>query len=368
MNRLKILLIGCLTITSQIVAQNLVMQNDIVEQQFGKQILYKDSNNNLLNGYYKIADNRGNFIDAHFKNGTKEGIQTNYDYKERKLSEKSFKNGKTHGKYKRFHQNGQVNVQGEFVNGNQEGKWEYFNDKGEIEVREFYKSGKAEGKWWKKVRTNSNIASFITENYKNGEHYGRSEQKDADGKIEWERKYTNDGSYWHKSYYSNGKPEIEKNLKDYKLDGVQKTWNQNGILLSMKTFSKDQIQQEIYYYKNGHKDQVHNYSYGKKEDLFERYTEKGIKLEVGYYKHGFKTGVWKNFDSETGRLITERTYENNVLNGIYKSYNEANKVSTEGSYKNGEQDGIWKHYNLAGKLIQETEYQIGKEISEKKYK
>ncbi|PIE85947.1 MAG: hypothetical protein CSA05_02990 [Bacteroidia bacterium] len=205
MKKLIILAIGYCLITSYVFAQNLLTQSDVKEQKFGKLILYKDNSNNLLNGHYRISDTRGNFIDVHFNDGKKNGTQTDYDYKERKLCEKSFKNGKTHGKYQRYHQNGKLSVEGEFVNGLQEGKWKYYDDKGELKVREFYKAGKADGKWWAKGKSTNNAIVYITENYKNGEHHGRSEQKNDDGKIDWEREYTNDGSYRHRGYYPNGK-------------------------------------------------------------------------------------------------------------------------------------------------------------------
>ncbi len=392
MKRITILTIVCLLITSQFFAQKLVMESDIKQQQFGTQILYKDKNDNLLNGHYKIADRRGNFIDVRFKKGKKEGKQTNYDYKERILSEKFFKNGKVHGKYKRYSQNGQVNTQGNFANGEEDGKWEYFNDKGELKTLENYKNGKAHGKWWKKVRTNHNTDEYIdfgwfsiqlpsaseiqstvtnsviTENYKNGQHFGKSEQKNEDGTIEWEKDYTDDINYTCKQYYANGKLAVEKTIKDNMLEGKLKRYNENEVLLLEVDFKKDQIQKGVAYYLNGNKKEVRHFAYGKQNGHFEKYSDEGIKLQEGDYKDDFKTGVWKKYDSKDGRLLSESTYKNNILNGLYKSYNEAARVDWEGNYKNGEKDGIWKRYNLAGKLKQETEYKLGREISNKDYK
>lgn len=392
MKKLIILAVGCLLITSQIFAQNLVMENDIQQQRFGKQILYKDNNNNPLNGHYKIADSRGNFIDIHFEKGKKVGKQTDYDYKERKLCEKFFKDGKTHGEYKRFHQNGKVSVAGEFANGEEEGKWEYFDDKGEVKTRESYKNGKADGQWWKKTKTYHNTDeyidygwfsiqlpsdteinnvitnSFITENYKNGQHYGKSEQKNEDGTVEWEKDYVDNATYRHKKYYSNGKLASERSIKDNKLDGTFKRYNENGVLLLEINFKQDQMLSGIAYYLNGNKKEIRNFSFGKQNGLFQQYSDKGILLVEGNYKDNFKTGIWKTYDEDDGRLIAESTYVNNILNGLFKDYNEANRVNWRGYYKNGEKDGVWEKYNLAGKITQETEYKLGREISTKNYK
>ncbi|PIE85948.1 MAG: hypothetical protein CSA05_02995 [Bacteroidia bacterium] len=93
-----------------------------------------------------------------------------------------------------------------------------------------------------------------------------------------------------------------------------------------------------------------------------------VIILTGNYENDFKTGVWKTFDEDDGHLIAEHTYENSILNGAYKSYNEAKRINWQGNYKNGEKDGIWKRYNLAGELIQEIDYQLGREISNKIYK
>ncbi len=102
----NILLAVILLINSSLFAQNVVTKNEVTSQKIGKETLYKNKDGKKLEGYYKISDRRGNFIDVHFKKGKKVGKQIDYDYKERKLSEKFFKNGKLHGNYVRYYQNG----------------------------------------------------------------------------------------------------------------------------------------------------------------------------------------------------------------------------------------------------------------------
>ena len=127
-------------------SQNLVLETDIQIQRFGKDIFYKDKNNNPLNGPFKIADSRGNYSDLIFKNGRKNGKSTDYDYTGRVIKTTEYKDGKNVGTYTTYHQNGKIETVGTFVNGEQDGKWESYNSKGIISDIEHYKLGKKKGK------------------------------------------------------------------------------------------------------------------------------------------------------------------------------------------------------------------------------
>ena len=133
-------------------------------------------------------------------------------------------------------------------------------------------------------------------------------------------------------------------------------------------FKDDQLQKSTKYYANGNKEETFNYSSGKKDGVYEFFTENGIKIEEGLYKNEYKNGLWKRYDSKDEHLLYETNFIDNVKNGIAKEYNNANRVSAEGMFKNNVKDGMWKHYNLAGKLTKEISYELGKEISTKEYK
>lgn len=44
----------------------------------------------------------------------------------------------------------------------------------------------------------NNIITYTTENYKNDQYFGHSEQETIDGIVLWECEYTDNGSYSHK--------------------------------------------------------------------------------------------------------------------------------------------------------------------------
>jgi len=79
-----IIIMSLLSVTISF-SQNLLSETEIKIQRFGKDVIHKDKNDNLLNGHYKIADSRGNYSEAFFKEGRKDGKSVDYDFKGRVL-------------------------------------------------------------------------------------------------------------------------------------------------------------------------------------------------------------------------------------------------------------------------------------------
>ena len=242
------------------------MEADLKIQRFGKDIYYKDQNNKPLNGYYKIADSRGNYSDINFKNGKKDGKNTDYDYAGRKIKTTTYKNGKNEGTYTTYHQNGKVETVGEFVNGEQEGKWISYDNKGQTTYIQYYKAGKREGKWeafdksgklraienysngqktgkwWsKKYYPQLQTYSYETEHYKNNKRVGYAEDKREDGTLKWKRNYVDNYTYTHKSYHPNGKLELSYNLVDSKYDKELVKYDANGNIIKKVLYDNGNI-------------------------------------------------------------------------------------------------------------------------------
>ncbi|MBA3829282.1 MAG: hypothetical protein H0X33_10125 [Taibaiella sp.] len=118
--------------------------------------------------------------------------------------------------------------------------------------------------------------------------------------------------------------------------------------------------------------------------------------EFGSYEHGRKTGKWCKMDAE-GNLVSMETYQNNMLDGEVKYYEEG-RLSCIGHYRraggktlcdtvivtdpetglesikyaprerNSQKHGQWRFYDPETKrLIKEQEYQVDNLIYEKNY-
>lgn len=206
------------------------------------------------------------------------------------------------------------------------------------------------------------------EHYKDGQHHGRAWQKVVDGSVRWEREYENDGTYSSREFYPNGKLELERSLRHYKLEGSRKNYSQAGVLLGDRQFKADQLQHEKVYWESGEPRYEKNYRNAQLDGEYREWNEKGELAVEGEYKGGAKSGMWTVYLPEEKRVGSEINYEGGEPNGAAKFYNAANRVELEGQYRNGEQDGLWKRYDLAGKLKEEVVYEMGREVSKKEYK
>ena len=63
-------------------------------------------------------------------------------------------------------------------------------------------------------------------------------------------------------------------------------------------------------------------------------------MNAGYYINGVKTGAWLDYYNN-GPKSTLRTYRNNLLDGLFQTYNVSGKVETEGYYVNNKREGDW---------------------------
>ncbi len=363
---LTIILLAILTVTDA--QTNYLMWSDVNTAQFGKEVLFRDSNNKFLNGSYKIAENNGSYSEVSFNQGKMIGDKKDYDFNGKLEHFTQFKDGEIHGKSTAYHQDGSIDEEGFFDNGEKDGTWKTFDKKGVLRNTEKYIKGKKNGTWIQKLYyPQTGMNTTVTKYYKNDKAIGTWQEIDEEEKLRWTKIYSSDTDYEEKEFYPNQKLSSIENYVDRKLEGSATYYNQDGILLSKRNYKKGHVIFENEYFENGNLKQVTYYKYGNKEGVFEKYNEEGIKRKEGTYKNGYKHGEWRHYDSE-GELVTTHTYENDVKNGISKTYNEAARVASEGVYVNDERDGLWKFHKMNGKLLKEVEYKLGKEVSEKKYK
>lgn len=181
-------------------------------------------------------------------------------------------------------------------------------------------------------------------------------------------------------FFLNGKPKCEYTLKDGKMNGVIKYFNENG------TISK--IGQMVLGIAKG---TFTTFVYNK--------TGNVIRKEVGEMRDGKKTGIWLvksvNSDIETNLSHTNYVndlkegsfsrmhndsisfgnYKNNLLDGAFRTYSTAIKTSGDeiietdtlklkkvivGFYINDKKHGLWKNYDVDGTLVSEGTYENNK--------
>jgi antitoxin component YwqK of YwqJK toxin-antitoxin module len=111
------------------------------------------------------------------------------------------------------------------------------------------------------------------------------------------------------------------------------------------TISGDPIAEYIYE-NNMIQGLVKSYYPGKKIMSEQQFTD---NLENGFFKEYY----------ENGKLKSEGVYVKGVLNGTWKDFNEEGLLTLEGNYVNGEKEGRWLEYDATGKVLKTTKYVKG---------
>jgi antitoxin component YwqK of YwqJK toxin-antitoxin module len=163
-----------------------------------------------------------------------------------------------------------------------------------------------------------------------------------------------------KTYYENGKLEVEGTWENGKLEGPAKTYYESGGLKSEENYKNSKLDgQYKKYYKNGQLEKEATYSDGLLQGLTKKYYKGGQLEGEGYYKNGELYGPYKTY-YVSGQLKSEGSNKDGKAEGPNKTYYESGQLSSFGVLKNGQLEGATKAYYENGKLQEEAYYENGK--------
>ncbi|MDX1830222.1 MAG: toxin-antitoxin system YwqK family antitoxin [Lutibacter sp.] len=90
------------------------------------------------------------------------------------------------------------------------------------------------------------------------------------------------------------------------------------------------------------------------------YTVKGVLQSEGLMDGKKRIGLWKYFQEDGKKLLSEENYKNGVLEGKSVTYYKSGKVAEMVFYKNDKLDGNTKRYAESGILLDDLNYKEGK--------
>lgn len=267
----------------------------------------KTFKDNLLHGYYKEYDNRGNLtVTMLYENGAivKSNVEDQPDIEMVNKRDQAgkliysgpFRNNVPVGVHREFGPDGKVisskvyNDNGLLLSegivdeaGNMNGKW-----------KDLYPTGKtrAEGQYTDSRRTG--LWKF----------YSEAEKVEQTG------------------YYNNGRP-----------DGMWKWYYENDTLLREE-----------------------EYFQGLRDGSFTEYSKNGTIITQGQYSDGEKNGEWKY---NSGNNIEEGKYIIGLRDGLWKSYYPDGRLKFKGAFVQGNAEGTHIYYYEDGKIKEERFYTMG---------
>jgi antitoxin component YwqK of YwqJK toxin-antitoxin module len=167
-----------------------------------------------------------------------------------------------------------------------------------------------------------------------GNFNGRWKDFYADSTVKAEGQYTNNrrtGSW--KFYNIQGKLEQTGSYNAGRPDGIWKWFYPGGAVLREE-----------------------EYFQGEREGAYTEYTENGDIITTGEYLAGEKNGPWKY---KSGNLTEEGNYITGLKDGLWKAYYPNGKLRFKGNYIQGNPDGIQTYYFDDGRLKEEQNYDNG---------
>jgi len=320
---------------------------------------YYDNYELSAEGNYNDEGSKTGIWKYYFSSGRLKGVEnyatnevTNYNEDGSKIEHFFLKDDKIHGKVEIFYPCGQLNEVVEFKDGKRHGKGEDYFVTGERRSTYQYKEGELDGK----------LTYFFPDgklersmNYVNGKLDGEFKAYHSNGKLKSEGKYAAGVAIgdW-KYYYSNGQLE-QVNIFDAKGDpsGKWTFFNRKGVLTEERPFGEEGKRHgdNVIYY-DGIKHYVITYKKGKIiQSIF--YDKKGNVLgRNGNDKGNF---TCKNYHIN-GKLMSEGTYKDGQVHGLWKYYNRYGVLTVEKNYLNSNYEGKTTEYYPSGQKQSEAIY------------
>ncbi|MFM7023035.1 MAG: toxin-antitoxin system YwqK family antitoxin [Flavobacteriales bacterium] len=253
-----------------------------------------------------------------------------------KSSEGYITNGKPDKYWKTYYENGKIRTEGNRKNFELDSVWKFYDESGKLNSSIEYKNGKKNG--WKITYDSLPVSK---EYFINDEKEGFSYTYYPSGKLKSE--------FWFEKGKQNGKA--------YKYSELS-----------------DTLIQEISYYKGGilqKKESINAFdASGKKQDVWKWfYPNKTIKGE-GFYNNDLLNGYYRSYDA-SGNLKEIAKYENGVKienapelakAEVKKEYYPNMKVKSAGAYVNGKKEGMHKFFDEQGNVTATKIYKDDLEV------
>ncbi len=187
------------------------------------------------------------------------------------------------------------------------------------------------------------------------------------------------------TFHPNGGIHVEGTYMNDKRNGIFKTFDKHGDLLTLEKYRDDKLvvdsEESVIldlrnsYYPDGTIKSTGGYVDGMKEGTHRYYDNEGNIEGAEIYSRGEKTaegiidekgdyqGLWKLY-YETGELKAEGEFENSERIGEWTFYHRNGEIQHRAKYAEGLPQGRWTWYFDNGNLRREEYYRRGKEDGE----
>lgn len=187
-----------------------------------------------------------------------------------------------------------------------------------------------------------------------------SKQKEQDSIIPTEPLAPQEAQTHKKAYTQEMLENITGQESKEQVQEDGRTYNAH---ITYKNGTKIKHGKEILYYLNGGVAQKAFYVDGKREGLFQMFSQKGVLIYEAYYRNGLLHGPCKLFDVTSGKIKSEMNFAYGLQEGQMNIYDVKNgKLWHQLYYKQGKKEGKAVEFDESGKIVREIFYRDDMEI------
>lgn len=336
-------------------------------------------------------------------------------------SEGTMENGRPNEYWKTYYPNGQLKSEGNRENFKLDSTWYFYAEQGDTVSAIDYKAGKKHGKvisyrnnvryevshYKDNVKVDRSFIYYPTGEikqvipYDEGLESGSGYVYDRSGRIitllEYEEGYLRSSKKVNRftdqgkkrgtwvEFHPNGVLAMEGYYMNGKRNGIFKTYDKKGDLLSLEKYRDDQLVMDTEesvildirntYYPDGSVKSSGGYVEGKKEGTHRIYDKDGEVIAGEVYKRGEKIaegivdengdyqGHWQLYYTD-GNLRAEGDYKNSMRTGDWIFYFPNGAVESKGKYVEGLPQGRWSWFYPNGDKRRNEFYRRGEEDGE----
>ena len=239
-----------------------------------------------------------------------------------KSSEGWLKDGQPEGWWKSYSEEGVLLSEGNRKNHLLDSLWTFYDKEGNKILEINYKEGKKNGPRIQYFKDEYTIENWTMDTLKG-----------------WVYTYSSEGWLKRATPYEKGKPH-----------GLEKEYNRNGLITSIKTYFRGVLTRREY---------INRSDKSGKQGPWKYFWDNGNLRMEGSYLNDKKHGFFKTYD-ENGNFLAVEKYENDQLIADAKetktlqkkvAYHPNGKPSITATYYNGKPDGIRREFDSTGKII-----------------
>ena len=123
--------------------------------------------------------------------------------------------------------------------------------------------------------------------------------------------------------------QAEKNFISGSLDGISKTYFENGKIYELGSYVK-----------------------GIRQGKWKLYYRNGNLRSQGMFEDGYRSGIWTYYN-ENESLFMRGPHVKNLKSGLWETFHKDGSIKGKGEFKSGLKQGNWTMYEINGKLDQD---------------